>query len=61
MAQQARAALDNARLTGEAQLREAADARAPGDQNVPPNQGFDMGQVRALMCASAVGALLCAL
>jgi hypothetical protein len=51
VAAQARGALDNARLTGEPEAREAPGLpglpgrAAPADQNVPPNQGFDMGQV----------------
>ena len=47
--QLARAALDNTRFTGEPQVKDAQGnngARVSGDQNVPPNQGFDMGQVR---------------
>ncbi len=49
--QLARAALDNTRFTGEPQVKDAQGnngARISGDQNVPPNQGFDMGQVRCL-------------
>ena len=41
--QQAKRALESPRLTGEAVIKEAGSTH--GDQNVPPNQGFDMGQV----------------
>ena len=41
--QQAKQALESPRLTGEAIIKEAGSTH--GDQNVPPNQGFDMGQV----------------
>lgn len=42
--QQAKSALENPRLTGEAEVKESEASRS-GDQNLPPNQGFDMGQV----------------
>ncbi len=42
--QQAKQALESPRLTGEAVIKDAGSAM-PGDQNTPPNQGFDMGQV----------------
>lgn len=42
--QQAKQALENPRLTGEAIINDAGSAMQ-GDQNIPPNQGFDMGQV----------------
>ena len=44
--QQAKQALESPRLTGEAVIKEAGSG-AHEDQNVPPNQGFDMGQVSA--------------
>ncbi len=42
--QQAKQALESPRLTGEAVIKEAGSG-AHEDQNMPPNQGFDMGQV----------------
>ena len=42
--QPAKQALESPRLTGEAVIKEASSA-VQGDQNTPPNQGFDMGQV----------------
>ncbi|CAL8471349.1 g10891 [Coccomyxa elongata] len=41
--QQAKSALENTRLTGEPEVKES-DAARSADQNLPPNQGFDMGQ-----------------
>ncbi len=46
VSQQAKSALENPRLTGEAEVKESEATRS-GDQNLPPNQGFDMGQVPA--------------
>lgn len=45
--QQAKSALENTRLTGEPEVKES-DAARSADQNLPPNQGFDMGQVGPL-------------
>ncbi len=52
MVAQAKATLENPRLTGEADLRDEATAAAPGgggsgggEQATPPSHGFDMGQV----------------
>lgn len=47
--QEAKHALENPRLTGEAVIKEAGSG-AREDQNTPPNQGFDMGQVVPHAC-----------
>ena len=48
--QQAKQALESPRLTGEAVIKEAGSGPHE-DQNTPPNQGFDMGQVGSFMLA----------
>ncbi len=55
--QQAKQALESPRLTGEAVIKEAGSG-AHEDQNVPPNQGFDMGQVSASSLPAAMASLL---
>ena len=59
--QQARQALESPRLTGEAVIKEAGSG-AHQDQNTPPNQGFDMGQVSNMQpkaTLSDIGVHLC--
>lgn len=47
---QARAALENPRLTGEPVMRQG-NAGSTGQDSMPsPSAGFDMGQVSSLLC-----------
>ena len=55
--QQAKQALESPRLTGEAVIKEAGSG-GHEDQNTPPNQGFDMGQVRSCILACSHATLL---
>ena len=55
--QQAKQALESPRLTGEAVIKEAGSG-GHEDQNTPPNQGFDMGQVRSCMLACSRNTVL---
>ena len=47
---QARAALENPRLTGEPVMQQGATSSTGQDSMPLPSAGFDMGQVRPLIC-----------